>query len=270
MSCRVGLIGAGHLGRAIAQGLIDAGLPRDMVALSHGGSSRTRQALAEAGLGDLVADARELAGWAQMVLYLVRPQDRAVIDGLTLRSDALFVSFLAGVAVGTLPVHPSETPRVRVMTSTPDTLRAANALAAAFPPDNPLVDQLLTALGARVLELSSESDFHAFTALGPGLPVALTMWEGLGHDAGESDIVALAAEYGLGGWSEVVAWARTVQPRGLTATQRDAYVAQATTPGGVLEAVARALASGLSLTVSLRRGVARSHELSGSSGGEKS
>jgi pyrroline-5-carboxylate reductase len=264
MSRRVGLIGAGHLGRAIAHGLVGAGLPRRMVALCHGGSSHTRHALEVAGLDDRVVDARELADWAQVVLYLVRPQQRAMIDALVLRPDALFVSFLAGVTVGTLPVHPSQTPRVRVMTSTPDTLRAANAIAAAFPPNNPLVDQLLTTLGARVLELSSESDFHAFTALGPGLPVALTIWEGLGHDAGEADIVALAAEYGLGAWSEVVAWARSVQPRGLTAAQRDAYVAQATTPGGVLEAVGRALASGLSLTDSLRRGVARSNELSGS------
>lgn len=263
MSCRVGLVGAGHLGRAIAQGLIDAGLPRTMVALCHEGSSRTRQALAETGLDDLVVDARELAEWAQVVLYLVRPQARAVIDGLVLRADALFISFLAGVAVGTLQVHPSQTPRVRVMTSTPDTLRAGKAIAAAFPAHNGLAEQLLTALRAQVFELDSESDFHAFTALGPGLPVALTVWEGLGHITSESDIVALASEYGLKGWSEVLAWARSVQPQGLTHTQRDAYVTQATTPGGVLEAVSKAMVSGLSLTDSLRRGIARSNELSG-------
>ena len=121
--------------------------------------------------------------------------------------------------------------------------------------------RLCHALGARVFELASERDFSAFTALGPCLPVALTVCEGIGRAVDESEIVELASALGLEGWDEVVRWARSRQPHGLTPARRDSYVTQASTPGGVTEAVVRALRSGLSLTDSLRSGVVRSDEM---------
>jgi pyrroline-5-carboxylate reductase len=221
-------------------------------------------ALIDAGLNDLVVDAHELASRAQLVLYAVRPQDHLAIAGLELDPEALLVSFLAGIPLEMLPVRPSLTRKARLMTSTPDTLLAADAIAATYPPGDRLVGQLCHALGARVFELTSESDFSAFTALGPCLPVALTVCEGMGRVVDEAEIVDLATTMGLKCWDDVVRWARERQPRGLTSEQRDSYVDQASTPGGVTESVVRALKSGLSLTNSLRCGVARSDEMAGS------
>ena len=260
-STRVGIIGCGHLGRAIAFRLLEAGLPRASLALSHAGSSQTHAALVDEGFEDLVLDSRELAGRAQLVLYLVRPQDRAVIAGLEFGPDTLVVSFLAGVPVNTLAVHPSRTRRVRMMTSTPDTIRAADAIAAVHPSDDERVIGMCRMLGARVFRLSSESDFSAFTALGPCLPVALTVCEGMGREVDASQIAELASDLGLEGWDEVVQWARARQPLGLTRAQRDTYIAQASTPGGVTEAVVSALRAGMPLTDSLLCGVVRSDEM---------
>jgi pyrroline-5-carboxylate reductase len=89
----------------------------------------------------------------------------------------------------------------------------------------------------------------------------LTVCDGLGRVVDESEIVGLASVLGLEGWDEVVLWARARQPQGLTIAQRDSYVAQASTPGGVTEALVAALKGGRSLTDSLRSGVARSDEL---------
>jgi len=52
----LGLFGAGHLGRAIAKGLLDVGLPRHNLAICHRGSQETDHELAVAGLSELVAD----------------------------------------------------------------------------------------------------------------------------------------------------------------------------------------------------------------------
>jgi pyrroline-5-carboxylate reductase len=148
-----------------------------------------------------------------------------------------------------------------MMTSTPDTLLATDAIAAAYPSGNDVVNRLCRALGARMIELASESEFSAFTALGPCLPVALTVCEGLGRAVDEAEIVNLASAMGLSDWSEVVRWARARQPVGLTPVQRDSYVEQACTRGGVTEAVVQGLKSGRSLPDSLQCGVARSDEM---------
>lgn len=261
MAEEIGLFGAGHLGRAIAQGLIDAGFPRQRLTMCHRGSAATGQALAAAGLADRVVDRGELLRRSRIILYLVRPQDRRAIEGCRFREDALLVSFLAGIPLDRLPVRMPGIRKVRVMTSAPDTLRLKNGLAAMVPADCAEVSGILAALRLRVIALRRESDLHAFTAFGASLPIALTCWEGLGHDVDEPELIQAALGVGLDGWDEVVAWARAVQPRGLAARELNDYLAQSTTPGGVTEAILKAMARGRPLSAALERGIQRSREL---------
>ena len=126
----IGLFGAGHLGKAIAKGLLAAGLPRRNLAICHRGSEETDRELATAGLADLVAGREQVVRQSRILLYLVRPQNYRAIRGLHLGDDSLFISFLAGVPLNNLPVHVPDSRRVRVMTSAPDTLHQRNGIAA--------------------------------------------------------------------------------------------------------------------------------------------
>jgi pyrroline-5-carboxylate reductase len=257
----IGLLGAGRLGRAIAQGLLSAGLPRANLALCHQGSTETRRSLEDLGLLDLVVNQSDLTRRSQVILYLVRPQDWRVISDCAVRDDCIFVSFLAGVPLSCFPVSLSDRQKVRVMTSAPDTLGASNGIAARYPIDVPVIDEILTALELRLVLLRNESYFHAFTAFGPCLPIAMTHWEGLGHDLNESELQRAMLKFGLGDWERIVAWAQSVRPRGLSESRRSQYLNEAATPGGVTEAILEAINMGRPFIEAIECGIQRSREL---------
>jgi pyrroline-5-carboxylate reductase len=254
----VGIFGAGHLGRAIADALLQAGLPRTQLLLCHSGSEATGVALAQSGLADLVVPAQALLDQAKMVLYLVRPQVADAIGGLALRRDALLVSFLAGTALARIPAAAAR--RVRVMVSDPDTLAKRNGIAALYPA-NVEVQTLLEALGLRVVLLPSEASFHAFTAMGPCLPIAAAWCLGMGKPIDRDALLALGRRYGFADYPQIVDWALAVCPKGLSHAELAIYAAHAATPGGVTEAVLNGLRDGEDLPSALERGIRRCEEL---------
>lgn len=262
-SCTLGIFGAGHLGRTIAQGLLDAEFPRSKLVLCHRGSRSTSEAVAHANLTDLVVDRQEMVRQSRILFYVVRPQDYMAIANCMLREDCLLLSFLAGVSLARLPVPLSDAQRVRVMTSAPETLRKKFGIAAVYPANNVLANEILSALQLRVIALRRESDVHAFTALGPCLPIALTYWEGLGHEVNKYELVEIAQKYELPNSSDVVKWAQAVRPHGLSEVERSRYISEATTPGGVTEAILRGIELGERISVALERGIHRSRELAG-------
>jgi pyrroline-5-carboxylate reductase len=259
----IGLFGAGHLGRAIAEGLLEAGLPSHHLAICHRGSEKTHRELAASGLTGLVATTENVTRQSKILLYLVRPQDYLVIRDFDLREDSLFISFLAGVPLKNLPVRAAEVHSVRVMTSAPDTLRRRNGIAALYPADNPLTREILESLGLRVVLLREESDIHAFTALGPCLPIALTCWEGLGNQINDSELLETARIYSMPDYQSILQWAHSVRPRLLSAEERKRYLVQATTPGGVTDAILSAMRNGMRLSAALEQGIERSQGFAG-------
>ncbi|MDD2763629.1 MAG: NAD(P)-binding domain-containing protein [Opitutaceae bacterium] len=257
----IGLFGAGHLGRAIAQGLLEAGLPQRNLAICHRGSTETDRALSDAGLAEVVASSEQVARRSRILLYLVRPQDYLAIRGFELRKDCLLISFLAGVPLQNLPANVGAAQRARAMTSAPDTLRQRDGLAALYPADNLLARELFESLHLQIIPLRRESDFHAFTALGPCLPIALTQWKGLGHEIDDAELRQTAERFELPDYDSILQWAHRVRPRRLSDAERKHYLAQAATPGGVTEAILHALAAGTNLSAALEQGIKRSREL---------
>ncbi|MGA2481268.1 MAG: NAD(P)-binding domain-containing protein, partial [Spirochaetia bacterium] len=75
----LGVFGVGHLGGALARGLLRAGFPVERLLLCHGGSAATAARLAEAGLSAQVRDSDELTRRSRIILYCVRPQSFSAI-----------------------------------------------------------------------------------------------------------------------------------------------------------------------------------------------
>jgi pyrroline-5-carboxylate reductase len=67
----LGLFGAGHLGRGVAEGLLDGGFPRRNLAICHRESRETEGELAAAGLSDLVVGREQVVGQSRILFYLV-------------------------------------------------------------------------------------------------------------------------------------------------------------------------------------------------------
>lgn len=257
----VGFFGAGHLGRALAEALLAGGLPRQNIAICHRGSGETNRELAISGLTDLVTDKEEVVRRSRILLYLVRPQEYTAIRDCKLRDDCFLVSFLAGIPLEKLPVGLPYTQRVRVMTSAPDTLRRQNGIAALYPTDNVVTRELLESLNLSIVPLMHESDIHAFTALGPCLPIVLTFLESLGNHIDYLELLEIAKKFELVDYLPILEWAHGVRPKGLSDVERERYVAQATTPGGVTDAILSALRIGRNISSALEQGIERSREL---------
>ena len=61
----------------------------------------------------------------------------------------------------------------------------------------------------------------------------------------------------------LVRWAHSVPPKGLSNDEQKRYLTQATTPGGVTDAILAAIRTGMRLPAALERGIERSRELAG-------
>lgn len=264
LSTRIGIVGSGHLGVALAQGLIAAGLPRANLLLSNRHSSAARGRLKKAGLEDRYADNRRVVDESQLILLTVRPQDYRALSGLQLKSGTVLVSFIAGLPVERIKSLFQPPPQiVRVMVSAPDTIAGACAIGARYGADSALVDGLLRRLGIELINLPSEAEFDAFTVYGPCLPIVLTYCESLAVNVSQEAIARGATACNLPPWGKVIAWANAVRPRGLDDRARRDYLHSATTPGGVTEALLDAVGKGLTLSDCFRAGIARSQRLAG-------
>jgi pyrroline-5-carboxylate reductase len=258
---KLGIFGAGHLGQALALSLLYAGLPNHRLALCHNGSPVTRRKLVQLGLGKYVFDPATVASSARVLFYTVRPALYKSIAGHTLKRDAVFVSFLAGVPLGRIPLVLADRQKVRVMTSGPETIQRQRGVAAYFPGDSAAVAEILSALNLKLFAMTREDELDAFTAFGPCLHIALTEWERMGHSVNEAELFAAAKKFHLARFDELLEWARSAQPRYLSSGDLVRYMAQAATPGGVTEAILDAIHSGSNLSGALAAGVERCRNL---------
>lgn len=213
----IGFIGAGQMARALAGGLVRAGLlaAPQLVAFDPAEAARRDFAAQVAG-AKLADDNRAVVVAADVIVLAVKPQKAAVVMD-ELRGlggpDKLLVSILAGTPLAKL-VAGWGTPRVvRVMPNTP-CLVGAGAAGYALGPgatrqDAELVGQLLGAVGIAV-EVD-EPLLDAVTGLsGSGPAFVYTMIEALsdgGVRAGLPRAIAtqLAAQTVLGGARMVLA-----------------------------------------------------------------
>ena len=150
---------------------------------------------------------------ARILLYLVRPQNYTAIGDFALPDDSLLVSFLAGVPLAKIPAAASNrvprhdqrppTPCAAATASPPSTRRTIPSSANSSKPS-----------GFASSLLAAKADFHAFTALGPCLPIALTCWDGLGRTADDEAILETARKEGLPDYAPILQWAHSVRPRG--------------------------------------------------------
>ena len=257
----LGVFGVGHLGSVIASGLIQNDFPISRLLVCHGGSPETAVRLADAGLSERIVQANELTQRSRIILYLVRPQNLNAIGNCELLNDALIISFLAGTPLARIPLGIVQGNRVRVMPSAPDTIVRGKAIGGVYPSGNPVVEELLRALGIEQIFLDKESDMHVFTALGVCLPIVLAYCKAQGKCVDEEELIDCAQRHGLGNFEKILEWTHSAEPHFETQIEQEAYMKKAATPGGVTEAMLHRIKAGGSLTQAIEGGIIRSEEL---------
>lgn len=262
---RIGVLGAGAMGRALAKGLCAAGVDPDRIGLCD--KDRERAAVVAAELGaTALDDPAALAAGSDAVLLAVKPGD--VGDALASAGTAkpLWISIAAGVPLATLRDSlPGGARVVRAMPNTPALVgEGATAFAAApeaTAADRALASAIFGSVG-EVWEAPSEDLLDPVTGLsGSGPAYVFVFLEALA-DAGVREGLPRAAAQLLATQTVLGAAKLALETGGSPAQLKD----QVTSPGGTTIAGLGALeASGLRSAIyeAVRAATRRSRELAG-------
>ncbi|MBO8198554.1 NAD(P)-binding domain-containing protein [Streptomyces smyrnaeus] len=200
---RIGIIGAGEIGKAIVEGLRSEGGASPEVFLSPRGA-RVAAELSERFEGvQVCADNQEVVDRSELVIVAVRRQDhQEALAGLKVDDGKIVVSLMAGVAIddlrGTLATG---APLVRAIPL--PAVRERRSVTVTCP-SHPTVDALFEQLGG-AMPVADEEAFNVFSALTGTLTAhytylaTLTSWataHGIAPDAADRYVRGLFQNVG--------------------------------------------------------------------------
>lgn len=254
----IGIIGAGHLGRTFAETLIEHGFPKERLMLSYGGRLSTFESMKKAGLIGNIADNTEICHRSTVIFIAIKPQSLKELKNLPFTGDSLVVSCMAGISSVSL----EETLDInvfRIMPSGPDTIKEKKGIVAVYP-QNKLLKEVLSFMGLRIHELQNEEMMHIFT-VGVCLPAVLLIANKRGRSI-ELEHAVEAIEKKYADFREIFIWAENVLPDFDSDKEQTMYVERMCTKGGITEAIVDSLNSGSTVPDALRKGIAKSKEIS--------
>lgn len=251
---KVGIIGCGHLGQAIAQSLVKQGIERKNLLLSSRGSPLTQQKLEALSLTSCLTTNQKILDEAGIVFITIKPQDFYGLKGVDLAGKALIVSCMAGVTIESYFKILGKNV-YRMMFSGPDTILSGKGVAAMYP-EHEHLNLLLRFMNLTIMKIRTENDLDIFTT-GVCVPAALLK---AGNPNQQNAINKIGAEYPL--LSELYGWAQKAIPDFTNDADKVSYIERMITKGGVTEAIINSMADGASFDVSLQRGINRTKEIS--------
>lgn len=254
----IGIIGAGHLGRTLAGALVDQGFSKERLMISYGGKPSTFESIKNAGLEGNIAENKEICQKSTVIFVAVKPQSIGELKNLPFTSNSLVVSCMAGISLTSLE-EAFGVDVCRIMTSGPGTIKEKKGIAAVYPQNYVLIN-ILSFIGLRVYELQNEEMMHVFT-VGVCLPAVILIANkrGLNMDL-ECAVEVIEKEYT--GFRDISIWAENVLPEFDSDREQIKYIDSMCTKGGITEEIVNSLKSGNTVLDSLRKGIAKSKEIS--------
>jgi pyrroline-5-carboxylate reductase len=252
----IGIIGCGHLGRAIALELVSHGYSPDRLRLSLGRRRRSLQNIVDCGLHHCLAGNDEICRDCSIIFITIPPQSLPELRGLSFPQDTIVISCMAGVPLQAIR-RILGVEAVRMMPSGPSTILEKRGITAIYP-NNEVVVRILRGLDLRVYRLLDEDLMHIFT-VGVCLPAAF-LESGDCDRAREEACKYLSRLYP--DFAEICSWARDVQPVFGTEEERQVHIGKMATKGGITEAIVESLRENDDLLMALEKGINRSRDIS--------
>jgi len=252
----IGIIGGGHLGRALALSLISRDFPAQQLMLSYGGNPVTRRELLEAGLESCIMDNPTICRQADIIFLALRPQSAVLLREFEFRNGTLVVSCMAGIST-TMLSKTSGVPVIRMMPSGPATLLSHDGIVGIYP-HNMLLEDILSFLGQHVHVMPDEELMHVFTA-GVCLPAAIRAARSRGIDT-ERGIQQVIQEFPV--VAPIYSWAAATIPRDESPQEREEYIRNMSTKAGITEAFVTCIRSGSDFSTAFHAAIDRSRTIS--------
>jgi pyrroline-5-carboxylate reductase len=252
----IGIIGAGHLGRTLAETLIEQGFPKEKLMLSYGGRLSTFESIRKAGLIRNITDNKEICHRSTVIFIAIKPQSLKELKNLPFTGDSLVVSCMAGISLASL-YEALGMNALRIMPSGPDTIKEKRGIVAVYP-KNEILKEIMSFMGLRAHELQNEEMMHTFT-VGVCLPAAILIANKRGLNIGHA-VEVIEKEYT--DFREIYIWAENVLPDFDSDKEQTKYIESMCTKGGITETIVDSLNSGSTVLDALRKGIAKSKEIS--------
>jgi pyrroline-5-carboxylate reductase len=252
---KIGIVGCGHLGQAIAQSLVSQGLEKKNLLISYRGNPLTYKKLEEQNLTSCLTTNQRLFQEAGIVLITIRPQDILELRENVIPEKALIVSCMAGAPLELLS-RILKTNVYRMMFSGPDTIVSGKGVAAMYPEHDHL-KLLLRSINLTHIKTVTESDVDVFTA---GVCMSAAVLKADDPIEQQKAIDRIGAEYPM--LPELYTWAVKTSLHFQNDADKEAYIGRMVTKRGITEAVINSLENGDPLDTALQKGIARTKEIS--------
>lgn len=247
----IGIIGAGHIGQALALKLRDIGFPTDNLKLSYNGSIFTFSDLYDNELVDNIADNSKIVDTSDIIIVSVPPQMFKKLGEFNLDDSTTVISFMAGVKTSDIKKQTGSSNVVRVIPTGSDTIRDSSAIAGVYNSCD-IADCMFDLLGFDTFNVECEDDLNYMIIAGC-LPAVFAKVD---YDENIDDIKKFSENFPL--FMDVAKKANDLVP----SEGRDEFIKNTATKGGVTEAIIEALDGGMSLFDALNAGLDRNIELS--------
>ena len=254
----IGIIGAGHLGIALAETLVEHGFPKENLKISYGGKLSTLESINKAGLAGSITDNEELCQKSAIIFIAIKPQSLTELKNLPFSGSSLVVSCMAGISLVSLK-EALGIDVCRIMTSGPDTIKEKKGIVAVYPQNN-ILSYILSFMDLKAHELQNEELMHFFT-VGVCLPAVILIAKKRGLNI-ELEYAIESIENDYTGFKDIYIWAKNVLPDFDSEKGQTKYIDNMCTKGGITEEIVNSLNSGSTVLDALRKGIAKSEEIS--------
>ncbi len=251
---KIGMVGFGHLGRSIAEALLNGGFPKSNLMISYKGSQATMDRVSGLKLENCVRDSEYLMKNSDIIILAARPQNIREIAENYVRKDTLILSFMAALPLSALSSF-FDCRISRAMCSGPETISGGRGICVLHHGTD-AARELVSLCEMREIEIKTEDEIDAFTAgiCIPPILMNIKVDERERKKALKKMALRWSVYRELSGWIEA--------ELALSASQNDKKsLENVLTKGGVSEAMVTSLINGGSFFTSVERGIERCAEL---------
>ncbi len=250
---KIGVIGAGHIGRALILKLLEKDFPYDNIKLTYNGSIFTFNDIFDNNLIDMISSNAEIVKISSILILSVPPQAFKPIGNFNLDDNTLVISFMAGITSDTIKAQTGSNNVVRIIPTGPDTITNSQAIAGVYG-ENELAMELFKLLDIDYYTVDDEDKMN-YIAIAGCLPA---IYCNVDYDSEDNLEAINKISEDFPEFKEIAAKCAKLTPT----ENREEFVSRHATAGGVTQAILNGLNSGKSVYDSLMMGIERNKELS--------
>ncbi len=250
---KIGVIGAGHIGRALILKLLEKGFPYENIQLTYNGSIFTFSDIADNNLIDMISSNAEIVKSSSILILSVPPQSFKPIGDFNLDKDTLVISFMAGISSDEVKKQTGSDNVVRIIPTGPDTIMNSHAIAGVYG-ESKVAEELFDLLDIDYYVLDDEEKMN-YMAIAGCLPAVYCR---IDPESDENREAVDKISEDFPEFKEIAEKCEKLVPD----EGREEFIKSFSTPGGITEAIFIRLNNGRSMYHALMRGLERNEELS--------